>query len=76
MTLQEQFEQYAARTDRTHHKDLEALFDALPAVPEDFMLGEWTGGVFNTGHPGEKMLGVLNWIGKTFHSLTDVNPII
>lgn len=56
--------------------ELDALFDQLPAVEENFMLGEWRGGCFNTGHPGEAMLGKINWRGKRFTSRTDVNPLL
>jgi len=76
MNVKEQFETYAASKDRTSIADLEALFDALPAVAEDFMIGEWDGGVFVTGHPGEQQLGAMHWIGKTFRTRNDVDPIV
>lgn len=53
-----------------------AWFDALDAVPWDAMLGEWSGGVFDTGHPGEKQLAGLGWVGKRFHGPQNVDPII
>lgn len=56
--------------------ELQSFFDQLPAVPETFMLGEWRGGCFKTGHPGEAMLGKLQWRGKRFNSRTDVNPML
>ncbi len=56
--------------------DLEAFFDQLPAVEEAFMLGEWRGGCFRTGHPGEAMLGQVKWRGKRFASRTDVSPML
>lgn len=55
---------------------LDTFFDQLPAVGEAFMLGEWRGGCFRTGHPGEAMLGTLNWRGKRFTSRTDVSPLL
>lgn len=76
MNLQQQFETFAASKDKTLIADLEALFDALPAVAEDFMIGEWDGGVFVTGHPGEQQLGSMRWIGKTFRARNDVDPIV
>lgn len=76
MSLQARFETLAARKDKTPLAELDELFDALPEVAEDFMLGEWNGGVFNTGHPGEAQLGALRWIGKTFRSRQDVDPIV
>ncbi len=76
MSLAAQFETLAARQERTTLNELDALFDALPAVAEDFMIGEWDGGVFNTGHPGEQQLGALGWAGKTFRGRNDVDPIV
>ena len=52
------------------------LFDRLPAVAEDALLGEWSGTVIPTGHPGEQQLGALRWAGKTFRSRNDVDPIV
>jgi hypothetical protein len=76
MNPQQTFETLAARKEKTALAELDALFDALPAVEEDFMLGEWNGGVFVTGHPGEQQLDALRWIGKTFRSRNDVDPIV
>ncbi|HVL00076.1 MAG TPA: DUF4334 domain-containing protein [Dongiaceae bacterium] len=55
---------------------LEAFFDQLPAAEESFMLGEWRGGCFRSGHPGEAMLTQLQWRGKRFSSRTDVSPLL
>ncbi|APR86297.1 Hypothetical protein A7982_11646 [Minicystis rosea] len=55
---------------------LHALFDSLPAIEPSFMLGAWEGGVFRTGHKGERQLATIGWIGKTFHDENDVDPII
>lgn len=52
------------------------FYDSLEALSPAFMLGEWDGGVFNTGHPGEKQLDALNWRGKTFRDANDVEPIV
>lgn len=76
MSPEQQFEVLAARRETTAMSELDALFDALPDVSEDFMIGEWDGGVFNTGHPGEQQLGALGWAGKTFRSRNDVDPIV
>lgn len=53
-----------------------ALYDALAPVDTAFMLGEWEGGAFRTGHPGEAQLAALGWVGKAFHGEDDVDPII
>lgn len=52
------------------------LFDALEPIETEFMLGEWDGGAFSTGHPGEQQLAALGWVGKVFRGLDDVDPII
>lgn len=76
MSPEQQFKVLAARRETTAMSELDALFDALPDVSEDFMIGEWDGGVFNTGHPGEQQLGALGWAGKTFRGRNDVDPIV
>lgn len=76
MSLTAQFEAIAARTQKTPLAELEALFDALPPVSEEFLIGEWNGSVFNTGHEGETQLVSMNWIGKTFRGRNDVDPIV
>ncbi|MGH8493405.1 MAG: DUF4334 domain-containing protein [Moraxellaceae bacterium] len=76
MSAQSQFQQLQSSSERIDIAVLQDFFDRLEALPAEFMLGEWDGGVFNTGHPGEKQLGALNWHGKAFHSANDVNPII
>lgn len=53
-----------------------ALFDGLEPVSCEDMLGDWDGGLVPTGHPGEQQLGALGWIGKSFRSREDVDPIV
>lgn len=55
---------------------LHEFFDALAPIDTAFMIGEWEGGVIRTGHPGEQQLGALGWVGKTFHHVNDVDPIV
>lgn len=76
MSALDRLQQLQASSERLDIAVLQDFFDSLDVLPADFMLGEWDGSVFNTGHPGEKQLGALNWRGKTFHSANDVNPII
>lgn len=57
-------------------EELRSWFAGLPAAPLAFMLGEWRGGVFPTGHAGEPLLAQLRWDGKTFASTEDVHPIV
>jgi hypothetical protein len=51
-------------------------FDSLEPVTIEFMLGDWDGGVFPTGHDGERQMSLVRWVGKTFHSRDDVDPMI
>lgn len=76
MNALDHFQQLQSSRERLDIAVLQSLFDRLEALPAEFMLGEWDGGVFNTGHPGEKQLGALGWHGKNFHSTNEVNPII
>ncbi|MFA5939675.1 MAG: DUF4334 domain-containing protein [Sinimarinibacterium sp.] len=76
MNPRNRFDQLAARTTPTELGELEMLFDGLADVEEAFMVGDWDGGVFVTGHPGEAQLPAMQWIGKSFRSRDDVDPIV
>lgn len=76
MSADARFTALKTRSGSTSLDELFALYDSLDAVSPDFMRGEWDGGVFNTGHPGEKMLDRMNWRGKTFRGDNDVDPIV
>ncbi|WP_069234377.1 MULTISPECIES: DUF4334 domain-containing protein [Burkholderia] len=73
-----QLERMLARghSERISLQELAAWFAGLPPTGCDFMQGNWTGGVFNTGHPGELMLAQMRWCGKNFNSVEDVAPIV
>jgi hypothetical protein len=66
----------ATTEDLTTVDEALARFDALPPVALEEMLGEWDGEVVRTGHPGEAQLGGLRWLGKTFRSRDDVDPMV
>jgi len=53
-----------------------ALFDTLPAVPIDFMLGKWRGADFPTGHPMDGHLETISWYGKEFVDPERVHPLV
>ena len=76
MNQQARFEELVASTTQVPLEALLELFDSLDAIEPDFMLGEWEGGVFRTGHKGERQLDAIKWAGKRFNSDNDVNPII
>tara|TARA_R110000850_G_scaffold85460_4_gene183839 strand:+ start:6256 stop:6807 length:552 start_codon:yes stop_codon:yes gene_type:complete len=53
-----------------------ALFDSLPAVPPDAMIGSWRGAGFPTAHPLDGVLEAFHWYGKRFVDLENVHPLI
>lgn len=53
-----------------------ALFDALPAVRPEEMLGEWRGEEFPTGHPMDGLLAATGWAGKRFEDTDRVHPLL
>lgn len=76
MTVKAKFERLATCEAEVPIVSLQQLFDELEPIDLPFMLGEWDGGVFKSGHPGEKQLTGLGWVGKTFHGNNDVDPIV
>lgn len=53
-----------------------ALFDTLPAVRPEEMLGEWRGEEFPTGHPMDGLLAATGWAGKRFDDADRVHPLL
>jgi len=53
-----------------------AFYDELRPVEVDEMLGDWDGGLIETGHPGESRLDRLRWAGKAFRAVDDIDPMI
>lgn len=53
-----------------------ALFDALPPVPPEALLGHWSGAGFTTGHRLDGLLEACHWQGKRFDSLEEVHPLV
>jgi hypothetical protein len=76
MSAEVRFKELAESAAEVSIDALHELFDSLPAVEPSFMLGDWEGGVFRTGHKGEQQLASIQWVGKTFHGEDDVDPII
>ena len=62
--------------ETTDVNDVLALYDELPPVAEEEMLGDWDGEVIRTGHPGEQHLGGLRWSGKRFTDRDAVDPMM
>ncbi|CAG8364796.1 unnamed protein product [Penicillium salamii] len=55
---------------------IDDLFKQLPPVKPDHLIGTWNGGFFDTGHPVATQLDDIKWIGKSFKTLEDVDPVI
>ncbi|MEH3143690.1 MAG: DUF4334 domain-containing protein [Mycobacterium kyogaense] len=56
--------------------DALALFDSLPAVETEFMLGTWHGAEVPTGHPLDGMLESSGWWGKQYTDSETVHPLL
>ena len=67
---------FTAREDAVSVDEVLDLYDDLPAVEAGEMIGDWDGDVILTGHPGERHLGRLRWVGKTFRGPDDVDPMM
>ncbi|MDV3136460.1 MULTISPECIES: DUF4334 domain-containing protein [Mycobacteriaceae] len=64
------------RTDRISDAELDEFWATLAPATIDFMIGEWAGGEFDTGHRANGFMKRLNWFGKTFVSATDAKPLV
>ena len=56
--------------------ELDEFWATLAPATIEFMVGEWKGGGFDTGHPANGLLAKARWFGKTIKSATDVEPIV
>jgi hypothetical protein len=57
-------------------RELDDFWASLEPAPIDFMIGEWIGGEFDTGHRENGTLAEINFFGKTFISAFDVQPLV
>ena len=64
------------RTDRIPDAELDDFWATLTPATIDFMIGEWAGGEFDTGHRANGFMEHLNWFGKTFVSASDAKPLV
>ena len=70
------FTELTSRVGEISDVELDAFWETLEPATVDFMLGEWKGGEFFTGHRANGFMQSLNWFGKTFHSASDAKPLI
>jgi hypothetical protein len=70
------FTELKERTGQILDAELDDFWATLEPAWIDFMIGEWKGGEFTTGHRANGFMGRLNWFGKTFNSATDAKPLV
>jgi len=70
------FTAFTERTDQIADAELDEFWATLAPATVDFMIGEWAGGEFDTGHRANGFMKRLNWFGKTFVSATDAKPLV
>jgi hypothetical protein len=56
--------------------ELDEFWASLPPATIDGMIGEWKGGEFLTGHMMNGQLEKVGWFGKTFTSVSEVQPLV
>lgn len=56
--------------------DALALYDDLPPVTVEHMLGAWKGGSLRTGHRFDGLLEAYGWHGKWFDSPDAAHPLV
>jgi hypothetical protein len=64
------------RADAIPDAELDEFWATLTPATIDAMLGEWAGGVFDTGHRITGLLAKAKWLGKSFNSATDAQPLV
>ena len=72
----ETFAELKARTEQIPDAELDAFWATLTPATVDFMIGDWRGGAFDTGHRLVNSLDEARWFGKSFPSAGDVKPLI
>jgi GXWXG protein/uncharacterized protein DUF4334 len=70
------FAELKARTGQIPDAELDAFWATLTPATVEFMIGDWHGGGFDTGHRLINSLEAARWFGKTFTSAADVKPLI
>jgi hypothetical protein len=76
MTHRNVFDDLKGRDGQIADTELDEFWATLAPADIDFMIGEWAGGEFYTGHKANGFMKKLNWFGKTFISATDAKPLV
>ena len=56
--------------------DVMSLFDSLPPVNIEFMIGRWKGSELSTDHRMDGLLEYSGWYGKMFINADEVHPLL
>jgi hypothetical protein len=71
------FDEFVARDGhQIPDAELDAFWETLSPATIDFVIGEWQGGEFYTGHRANGFMKRLNWFGKTFISADEAQPLV
>jgi hypothetical protein len=70
------FTEFKDRGDDIPDGELDEFWANLQPATIEEMIGEWKGGEFRTGHKMNSQLEKARWFGKTFKSVTDVQPLV
>jgi hypothetical protein len=70
------FTELKQRTEQIADGELDDFWATLEPAGIDFMIGEWRGGEFDTGHRANGFMNRLNWFGKTFVTAADAKPLV
>lgn len=76
MTAEAEVRALIAHPHRCEPDRLAALFAALAPVATSFLIGHWHGGELASGHPMDGALAKARWYGKSFQSVTNVQPLV
>lgn len=66
----------SATPPATRPEEALALFDSLPPVAPEELLGRWRGSGFASGHALDGLLETYHWHGKAFRGSEDVDPLL
>lgn len=70
------FTEFKERSGDIADSELDEFWAELSPAAIEEMLGEWKGGEFQTGHKMNGQLEKAGWFGKTFKSVSDVQPLV
>lgn len=64
------------RRDGASEAQVWEVFDSLPPVDVEEMMGSWRGAGLDTGHPMDGLLELYGWHGKRFEGPDAAHPLV